>query len=604
MPVDLFDANFYRAANPDLVGLNDAQALSHFLTSGLDEGRAFSPFADLNFYRSSNPNLASFNNQQAYEHLRNFGVAEGRHFSPFVDLNFYRAGNGDLAGFNNEQIFEHLRNFGLSEGRQFSQFFNINYYRASNPDLVAARLNNSQLLQHFEINGLNKGRLFSVPFDVNYYRSVNSDLAAAGLNNQQLYDHFQLNGLSEGGPSSPFFNVSYYLANNSDLRARGFNNFQAYDHFVLFGLQTGRLASGLTGSDYAGNAFNTVRNIAVEDISTIFRDFVGNTDTTDLYRFSLNTTSNASLLLNGLSGDANVQLLNSNGAVIQSSSNSSIVAESISRILDPGNYYIQVYPSDSSANTNYNLNLTVRSTSSFDIQFDYRFDTNGFFNDPNRRATLSAAATIWETILRDEFADVPVGTATPHLTNPQTGANAGINNIFTTDVPIDDLVVFVGARELGSSTLAWGGPSGWYTDETRYTSSNFEPWAGTIAFDTSTQWFFDTTPNTSIDIPTTSVDFLSTAVHELGHVLGILSEVNAFKNLTSGGYFNGPNAKALNGGSPIPLDSWGHVKDGFVISGIGSQIVMDASINHGVRELPTPLDIALLADIGYQVAVG
>ena len=62
MSVNLFDANFYRAANSDLAGLNDADALSHFQNNGLTEGRAFSPFANLNFYRSSNSDLASLNN--------------------------------------------------------------------------------------------------------------------------------------------------------------------------------------------------------------------------------------------------------------------------------------------------------------------------------------------------------------------------------------------------------------------------------------------------------------------------------------------------------------------------------------------------------------
>ncbi len=376
MPVNLFDVNFYRAANPDLAGLDDAQALSHFQTYGLNEGRAFSPFADLNFYRSNNPDLASFNNQQLYEHLQNYGVAEGRRFSQFVDLNFYRASYSDLAGLNNSQLLEHFQNYGLSEGRQFS-----------------------------------------ASFDINYYRSVNFDLAAAGLNNQQLYDHFQLYGLGEGRASSPFFNVSYYLANNSDLRALSFNNFQAYDHFVLFGSQEKRVAR----------------------------------------------------------------------------------------------------------------------SSSFDIKFDYRFDTNGFFDGPNRyrRDSLEAAATIWEAILTDEFPDVPVGTTTPGVRNPQTGDSTN----FITDALIDDLVVFVGARELEGSTGAEGFASGYYTNEPRYTSSNFEPWAGSIAFDTSTQWFFDTTPNTSSAIPVENVDFISVAVHELGHILGIGTSP-AFDSFVSDGFFN------------------------------------------------------------------
>ena len=89
MAVNLFDANFYRAANPDLASLNDAEALSHFQNYGLNENRPFSAFANLNFYRASNSDLASFNNQQAFDHLQNFGVAEGRPFSQFVDINYY-----------------------------------------------------------------------------------------------------------------------------------------------------------------------------------------------------------------------------------------------------------------------------------------------------------------------------------------------------------------------------------------------------------------------------------------------------------------------------------------------------------------------------------
>ena len=85
---NVFDANFYRAANSDLAGLNDAQALSHFQAYGLNEGRRFSPLVDLSFYRDSNPDLAKYNNSQLLNHLENYGVAEGRSFSPIVDLNY------------------------------------------------------------------------------------------------------------------------------------------------------------------------------------------------------------------------------------------------------------------------------------------------------------------------------------------------------------------------------------------------------------------------------------------------------------------------------------------------------------------------------------
>jgi len=103
----VFDANFYRAANSDLAGLNDAQALSHFQAYGLNEGRSFSPLINLSFYRASSSDLANLNNSQLLNHLENYGVAEGRSFSPIVDLNYYRAKYSELASFNNEQLFNY-----------------------------------------------------------------------------------------------------------------------------------------------------------------------------------------------------------------------------------------------------------------------------------------------------------------------------------------------------------------------------------------------------------------------------------------------------------------------------------------------------------------
>jgi len=296
MTVNLFDANFYRAANSDLAGFNDSQAWSHFQNYGLNEGRLFNPLVDLSVYRSSNSDLANFSNRQLYEHLSNYGVAEGRCFSDLTDLSFYRTNNADLAGFNNEQLFSHLQSYGVAEGRIFSpyadlgfylsanrdlgqafgsnrqqalyhlvtyglnenrnysQFFNQSYYAAENPDLVTAGLRGSQFLQHFVTNGLAEGRDFSEHFELGYYNFVNLDLNAAGLTLQQLYQHFQTNGLNEGRASSVFFDVSYYLTNNPDLRAAGLNNRQAFDHFLINGINEGRLGSDfslLTGNEIA-----------------------------------------------------------------------------------------------------------------------------------------------------------------------------------------------------------------------------------------------------------------------------------------------------------------------------------------------------------------
>jgi hypothetical protein len=62
----------------------------------------------------------------------------------------------------------------------------------------------------------------------------------------------------------------------------------------------------------------------------------------DYYRFSLGTSSNFSLNLTGLSADADVSLLDSNGSEITSSTNGSNSSESITGQLNAGTYYIRV----------------------------------------------------------------------------------------------------------------------------------------------------------------------------------------------------------------------------------------------------------------------
>jgi uncharacterized protein YkwD len=366
MSVNLFDVNFYRSANSGLNGMNDAQALSHFQNSGLNNGLPFSPFVDLSFYRASNSDLAHFSNQQAYEHLSNVGVLEGRRFSPFFDLSFYRRNNADLASFNNEQLFDHLRNSGVSEGRQFSQFFDVNFYLADNPDLAQAFAGNRlSAFQHFQNNGLSEGRRFSVAFDVNYYRNAHSDLAAANLSNKQLLEHFEISGLNEGRVSAESFNVKHYLSNNSDLTAAGFNYSRAYDHFVSFGLQEGRNASSYMSSDYAGNTLNTARNVALDSKTVIYRESVGDTDTHDYYRISLGSQSaNFKLVLNGLNANADIEVFSNNGQEIARSTVGGSATESLSfSNLLAGIYYLRVYQGVSGSNTNYNLTLSATPAS-------------------------------------------------------------------------------------------------------------------------------------------------------------------------------------------------------------------------------------------------
>jgi len=232
------------------------------------------------------------------------------------------------------------------------------------------------------------------------------------------------------------------------------------------------------------------------------------------------------------------------------------------------------------------------------IEFDYRFDTNGFFASADRRQALEKAADIWENLLKDDFDNVLAGTKFS-IRNPQTG---NIENITLTSA-IDDLLIFVGSRNLPNNTLARAGYDGVdaagdiysvrISNNFRGTGvvTNFEPWAGIMYFDSDTNWSFNLQnpePN--------KVDFISIALHEMGHVLG-LGTAPVFTNLGSGGLFYGVNALNVNNGNPIPLENdLTHVEEGF-----NDNTVLIDPIYNGDRSLPTNIDLALLADIGYEI---
>ena len=232
----------------------------------------------------------------------------------------------------------------------------------------------------------------------------------------------------------------------------------------------------------------------------------------------------------------------------------------------------------------------------FNIQFDYRFDDLNWF-DPQKRAVLEAAASIWENIIQDEFDNIKAGT-TVHASNLTSG---GFEE-FKLDYEIDDLLVFAfanGADGFGGQ-LAEAGATTYEGD--RNTTSVFQPWLGEIEFDVSEPWYLNANPDAAIEVPEAQFDMLSVAVHELGHILGISSSVSAFKALISDrGEFVGKSAMDINGGKAIPLDSTGsHIRDNFEVTGLGEN-ALDPQLRRGTRKLLTILDVALLDDIGYTV---
>ncbi|MBD2460442.1 DUF4394 domain-containing protein [Oscillatoria sp. FACHB-1407] len=101
----------------------------------------------------------------------------------------------------------------------------------------------------------------------------------------------------------------------------------------------------------------TARPINITPSTDDFDDFVGVGDPEDFYRVNLNSPTNLNLALNGLSADANLELLNSTGTVIGRSSNTGTTEDLINQSLTAGTYFVRVFPAATNTSVEYTLNF-------------------------------------------------------------------------------------------------------------------------------------------------------------------------------------------------------------------------------------------------------
>ncbi len=262
------------------------------------------------------------------------------------------------------------------------------------------------------------------------------------------------------------------------------------------------------------------------------------------------------------------------------------------------------------------LAATTISADALILNIDYSYDANGFFADQARRDTLQAAASYFENLIIDDLTAITSGGVNQFdaiFSNPASGANEVISGF---SVAADTLTVFAGGRALGGSALGIGGPGGFgasgtsafinnaatrgETGDTQGPSAtDFAPWGGSITFDTSANWYFDS--DTTTTEPFSGNDFFSVALHELGHLLGI-GVADSWTNLIDGTDFTGAASAAVYGGD-VPLYSTGHWANGVngLVDGVTQEAAMTPSILTGTRKVFTDLDNAGLQDVGWEL---
>ncbi|BCX46366.1 FG-GAP repeat protein [Haloferula helveola] len=268
--------------------------------------------------------------------------------------------------------------------------------------------------------------------------------------------------------------------------------------------------------------------------------------------------------------------------------------------------------------------------SAITIEFDYTYDTNDWFEVGERKAILEQVASLYETILTDTLlridpADFPGSTWTVSVRNPQTGNTVSLPNFV---VPDDTIVVFAGARELGGTVRGQAGNAGWsgsgfsswfsrirarggnpgadYSSADAELITDYAPHVGFLSFDITTDYNYSTTQNLS------GTDYVSVALHELGHVLGI-GICDSWDNLINSGQFTGPASLRAAGVMPAVQSGNGHFDQSVTNKpafgsfatphGSSTPVLMRPSLttSGGLLTVLTDLDLAALVDIGWQV---
>ncbi|MCD4824591.1 MAG: PEP-CTERM sorting domain-containing protein [Phycisphaerae bacterium] len=257
------------------------------------------------------------------------------------------------------------------------------------------------------------------------------------------------------------------------------------------------------------------------------------------------------------------------------------------------------------------------ATAAIDVVFDYYYDdnANGFFDTSTAdglaaRDRMDDVASYYEGILNDTLLAITpsgVNTWTPQFSNPATGLP--ISGEIDMNVAADTLIVYAGGRDMGA--LGQGGAGGYsavgtaaWLDLVASRGENpitdFGPWGGSVSFNTNlpTDYSWNFSAN---DPESDEYDFLSVAIHEMGHVLGI-GGATPWQNYISGSDFTGPAARAEYG-DDVPLNDNAHWKEGTKseVDGVDQEAAMDPTIANGKRKYFTDLDEAGLSDIGWEI---
>jgi len=219
-------------------------------------------------------------------------------------------------------------------------------------------------------------------------------------------------------------------------------------------------------------------------------------------------------------------------------------------------------------------------------------------------ANLLAAGSVWNKFLGGPPISIDLEVKFDALTPRATGGAA--TSVFVFNNGAYDVFQQGAAAELQSGLDPNGElPDGIITIGPSYLTN--ELW-------------FDPDPYSRLaSIPSNKTDAESVFIHELGHILGFNGYLDSWNGGSPGNfistydqyvqfdgnlYFTGPQAEAVFGG-PVPLTLGNYAHFGNPSPLPGSELIPDLMNGvvffEGTRYSPSPLDIALLSDVGVPI---
>lgn len=259
------------------------------------------------------------------------------------------------------------------------------------------------------------------------------------------------------------------------------------------------------------------------------------------------------------------------------------------------------------------------------IEFDYTYDTRGFFTDSvtrapfvARRALMEQAASFYAGFTDSLAAIAPQAgdNWSVKITHPSLGGPPITLSNLT--IAADTIRIYAGGSNSAPGVLGFANTgfnltangSAEFVDAVTTrgqantsgaNATDYGTWGGMIWFNAANDWHFGSDP---AGLAPGTPDFLTTAIHEIGHILGFGEADSWLAQIDGNGFFTGAHSVAAHGG-PVPVDQFdSHWAEGTMrfYNGLPQETLMDPSTPRGERQLPTVLDYAGFADIGWQVS--